>query len=405
MDPAAPTRPSASSAPGAPQRALLPDLARAMALFGIAVVNVGLFAYPGSTGYTAGGLATPLDRALFFAVLALFALKSYSLFAFSFGVGLGHQLRSAQARGQAFGARYARRMLGLAALGAFNVVAFFHGDILLIYAALGSLLYLFRNASVQRLLRWGVVLYALQITLLALLGAAVWLWTTMAPEEVAEVLALLPEEVARASAGFGAPGFWEVAAYRTYTWTQDIAPGVLLQGAGAMAFFLLGLAAWRSGLLDDPAHPLWRRCRWIGLPAGALISAVGAGFVVGVESMMDPRTFLGLTLLTLGSPLASAGYLGLIALWAQAPDSAMRRFMALAGSASLSAYLLQGLMLSLVFSGYGLGWYGNQGAALCIAAGAAAGLCSLVAVGMWRMRLGRGPFEVLLRGWTTLGRR
>lgn len=401
----APTESAAAHARSAPKRALMPDLARAVALFGIAVVNVGLFAYPGSAGYGAGGLTTNLDRLLFFAVVALFTFKSYSLFAFSFGVGFGQQMRSAQTSGRAFGARYARRIVGLAVLGAFNVFAFFHGDILLVYAALGSLLFLFRNTPTRRLVRWGVVLYALQITVLALLGAAVWLWATMAPEDMARELALLPEEVARARAGFGAPGFAEVAAHRARTWTHDIGPALLLQGLGALAFFLLGLAGWQSGLLDDPAHPFWQRCRRRWLPLGLVISAGGAAALVGVENLMDPRAFLGLTLVTLASPLASAGYLGLVALWAQGPDSALRRFLALAGSASLSAYLLQGLLLSLLFSGYGLGWYGQTGAALCIAAGAAAGLLSLVAVGLWRTRFARGPFEALLRSWTYLGGR
>jgi uncharacterized protein len=400
-DPAdAPDAPATQTAP----RALLPDLARAVALFGIAVVNVGLFAYPGATGYTLGALDSALDRALFFAVLALFAFKSYSLFAFSFGVGLGQQMRSAQARGQAFGARYTRRLLGLALLGAFNVYAFFHGDILLIYAALGALLFLFRNAPTQRLLRWGVVLYALQIGIIALAGVAVWLWATMAPQEMAADLALLPAELDRARAGFGASSFTEVAAHRARTWREDIGPALLVQGFGAMAFFLLGLAGWRSGVLDDPAHPFWQRCRRRWLPLGLVISATGAALMLGAEHLLDPQAVLGLGLVALSSPFASAGYLGLLAGWARGPDSALRRFMARAGSASLSAYLLQGLLLSLAFSGYGLGWYGHASAAWCIAAGAVVGLFSLLAAGLWRMRFARGPFEALLRAWTYLGR-
>jgi uncharacterized protein len=383
----------------------MPDLARAMALFGIAVVNVGLFAYPGSSGYGADGLITGLDRVLYFAVVALFMFKSYSLFAFSFGLGFGQQMRSAQAAGQAFGARYARRMAGLAVLGAFNVVALFHGDILLVYALLGSLLFLFRHTPTRRLVTWGIALYVLQIAALSLIAAALWMWSTMAPEEMARELARLPEEIARERAGFGAPGFTEVAAFRVLAWTETIVPALLLQGLGALAFFVLGLAGWHSGLLNDPAHPFWQRCRRRWLPLGLVISAGGAALLTGVDSLMDPMAFLGLTLVTLASPMASAGYLGLVALWACGRDAALRRFFALAGSASLSAYLLQGLMLSLVFSGYGLGWCGQASAALCIAIGAAAGLLSLVAVGLWRTRFALGPFEALLRRWTYLGGR
>ena len=48
-------------------RHVFPDLARAWALFGIALVNVGLFAWPAMKGgYANGGLETGLDQAAFF---------------------------------------------------------------------------------------------------------------------------------------------------------------------------------------------------------------------------------------------------------------------------------------------------------------------------------------------------
>ena len=69
-------------------RHIFPDLARAWALIGIALVNVGLFAWPGMKGgYAAGGLETGVDQAAFFGVNALFTMKSYTLFSFMFGVG------------------------------------------------------------------------------------------------------------------------------------------------------------------------------------------------------------------------------------------------------------------------------------------------------------------------------
>jgi uncharacterized protein len=388
----------------APERALMLDLARACALFGIAVVNVGLFAYPGEASYYAGALATPLDRAFMFTVMALFALKAYTLFSFGFGAGFGQQMQAAAAAGRAFGARYARRLLGLAPLGLINVVALFYGDILFVYAVLGAVLLLFRRTEPKRLVRWGMVLYGLQVALFVVGTALIALWAATAPEDMALELARLPQELAKAAAGFGAPGFTEVAAHRMRTWAQDIGLMMLIQGSGVFAFFLVGLAAWRNGQLADPAHAFWRLCRTRHLPLGLLISAAGAALMVGAEHLVSPRAMLGFTLATLGSPLSTIGYLGLIARWAQAPDHALRRFMARAGSASLSAYLLQGLVMSLVFSGYGLGWYGQLGAAACVAIGAAAGAASLLAMGWWRGRFAQGPFEWLLRRWTYLGR-
>jgi uncharacterized protein len=390
--------------PGAP-RALLPALARGWALFGIAVVNVGYFAYPGATGYTAGGLVTAWDRAAYLLVMALFALKSYSLFGFMFGAGFGQQMLGAQRQGQPFGGRYLRRVAGLAVLGVVNVVALFHGDILLVYASLGLLLWLFRDSTPKRLVRWAAGLYTVQCLLLAGLAALLAMWQAFAPEEMAQELARTPELLAEARAGFTAPGFAEVAAHRVRTWADDLPAMLVLQGTGAMAFIMLGLAALRSGLLNDPAHPVWRRCRRVWLPVGLVFSAIGAALLAGAEHMLHPQTMAGMVLLTLASPAASAGYLGLLALWAQRPASPLRDAVARAGSASLSAYLLQGLLLSLVFCGYGLGWYGQAGAAVCVALGASAGAASIAAMSLWRRRFHHGPFEALLRRWTRLGGR
>jgi uncharacterized protein len=194
-----------------------------------------------------------------------------------------------------------------------------------------------------------------------------------------------------------------VAAFRMASWLQDISYVVSLQGFGVIAFFLLGLAAAREGLLSDPAAPFWQRSRRVYLPVGMVLSAFGAWLMVGAENLFDPREMLGLAVITLASPWSTAGYLGLIAHWAQRPDSAMRRFMARAGSASLTAYLLQGLLLSLVFCGYGVGLYGSASAAACVLIAALAAFASLAFCSLWRARFARGPVESLLRRWTYLG--
>ena len=73
-----------SSAAG---RHIFPDLARAVALIGIAVVNVGTFAYPFMTGYSTEALEASADLSAYFLVISIAMMKSYTLFSFMFGVG------------------------------------------------------------------------------------------------------------------------------------------------------------------------------------------------------------------------------------------------------------------------------------------------------------------------------
>ena len=55
-------------------RHILPDLIRAFALFGIVLVNVAFFAFPGDATYHAGGLDTGADNTAFFCLKWLFSV-------------------------------------------------------------------------------------------------------------------------------------------------------------------------------------------------------------------------------------------------------------------------------------------------------------------------------------------
>ncbi len=386
-------------------REVLPDLTRAFALFGIALVNVGVFAWPIYNGYAAGGLETMLDRAAYFAVGAFFLLKSYSLFSFMFGVGFAYQMTAAQKRGVGFAGRYWRRIAGLLVLGIINVVCLFIGDILVVYAVMGSLLFLFRNAGTRTLINWGKWIYGLQVVVVVLMATAWWMGMRFAPEEMAATVTEMDAMEAASAAAFGAGSFAQAAQHRFAEWSSSFPMMIMFQGIGAFAFFLLGLSAMRSGVISDPSAAIWRTARRLWLPLGVAGSMVGGWLLVSAGGMADPNALIGIALVTLFSPLSSAGYVGLIAKWAAGPGGPVRDFMARAGTSSLTAYLMQGLLLSLIFSAYGLGLYQAHGAAVCVAIGAGVAVFSLVFCSLWRLRFRRGPMEAILRSWTYLGAR
>lgn len=383
-----------------------PDLVRAFALCGIAVVNVDYFAHATMGGVIAGAWDSPADRAAWWTVATLFMLKSYSLFAVMFGVGVVQQMRSAAGDGAGFGGRHARRLTGLLVLGLFNAALLFYGDILVIYALLGTLVVLFRHLGAAALRRWAIGLYVVQAAIVLLL----WLSTLAfslpdGASMLREALDESAQDTAQRVAGFAAPGVLAVAAVRFEAWATDFVWMVAMQGFGALAFILYGLYVARSGLLENPASPRWARARRIDLPLGLTLAAIGGWLMVGSDHEFEPSFMGGLALVVLGSPLSTMGYLGLLAAWSHRPASPLRDFLARAGGGSLTAYLLQGLLLSLVFSGYGLGLVGQLGAAAYIPIGAAAAVLSVLFVGWWRSRYPLGPVETLLRRWVYLGER
>lgn len=382
-----------------------PDLARSLALIGIAVVNVFIFSQPLVSDLVVASRGSPLDQAAFVVTAMFFLAKSYTVFAFMFGAGIGQQIDAAAADGVGFGARHLRRMLGLLLLGALNIWLLFYGDILVIYALIGLSMLLFRGLGAPALRRWAIVLYALQIVILLLLSLSLWALDVMSPEEAKKVLAEVEEDAARRAEGFSAPAFATVAATRFAAWAEDTPAVLVQQGFGILAFVLFGLHALRAGLLHDPDAPIWSRSRRVYLPLGVLISALGAWQMLQGRNELDPLFIWGITLVMIGAPLSTLGYLGWIVHWSRGPGSALRDLLVRAGGGSLTAYLLQGLIMSLVFAGYGLGLYGKSGAAAAVLIGLGAGIASLLFVGWWRGRHALGPVEMLLRRWVYLGER
>lgn len=387
-------------------RHVFPDLARAWALFGIALVNVGIFAWPAMKGgYANGGLETGIDQAAFFGVNALFLMKSYTLFSFMFGVGFAYQMVSAEKAGVAFAGRYWRRIAGLFFFAAINIALFFQGDILFIYGVLGSLLFLFRKSSAKVLIRWAVALYLVQVVMVFMFAGFIAMGQAFAPEEMAVEAERMAELGAEAYIVYSSGTFAETVVARTTEWATNIFFMILFQGWGAMSFFLFGLAAVRNDTIAEPNAKFWQTSRRLYLPIGLVISIAGAWFTLQATSMMDPQMMFGMALIALGSPFSTAGYLGIIAKWSLAPDGPIKTFFARGGTASLTAYLMQNMLFTLIFYGFALGLYAKLGAASVIGIAALVALFSIAFTSLWRTVFKRGPLEYVLRGFTYLGSR
>lgn len=383
-------------------RALMPDLLRAFALFGIALVNVVGFAQPFSIGFYGGGLEAPLDQAVFAGMAGLFLMKSYPLFSMMFGAGLAFQLAAAARADKAFAPRYFRRMSALIVLGLLHFTFFWFGDILLTYGLLGCLLFVLRDASVKVLVRTGIVLILLNTLLLFALAALLWLGETYAPEAMAQ--AGYDAMDAAALTAFGDGNFWQAAQYRLSLMPFVLPSVIIQQGISVFGFFCFGLAAAKAGVIDRPEAPIWKLSRRVFLPIGLAGSASGAWILLGAGSAVESAFILGSAVTMAFSPFSALGYAGLIALVSRGEGGPVRRFLGRAGSASLTAYLLQSLILSLVFTAYGMGAYGDMTASGAIGVAALAAIASLVFTGFWRSFAPRGPVEILLRRVTYWGR-
>jgi uncharacterized protein len=367
-----------------PNRALMPDYLRLVALFGIVVVNVQFIAFSALHGFIEPAGETFRDAVTLWLVNGLALLKTYGLFSFMFGVGLGFLMRSADRQNMPFGRIYRNRMIGLVVLGIAHGCLFFPGDILVIYAATGTILFFLRNLAVKKLVKVGIVLLVLQ-TFVAL---SLFFMPSETPAEIFRF-----EEAA-----YGNGGFLDAVIFRSIGFALTMPLFLIIQGTSALGWFCLGLASVKSGMIDDAMHPLWRRARRLCLLPGVGISLLGAGL------WQWGPVWPGAALTMIVAPVSTLGYLGLIAMVSRAPGPMMSRALA-AGGSSLSIYLGQSILLSTVFSAYGLGLWSQVDRATASGIAVLVTIVLIIAVMIWRSWFKLGPFEWVLRWITYAGAR
>jgi uncharacterized protein len=282
----------------AQQRDPMIDALRALALFGVILMNIGAMAMRFNAAEVMQSATTP-ELTLMGLELLLVQGKARSAFAFLFGLGFGIMLLRPAGR-HGFQGTYTRRMLALLAFGILNQVFLFWGDILVTYALLGLALLAVRSWSDRALLQAGVVLTMLPPLLVG--GAQLVL---------GELPSLVPAEAASAGglAAMTSPHYLDAVAFN---WSQNLLrhaadpAHMLVYDLGVLGLFLLGFWTARRGLLFDvPAHrTLLRRIAWVGIPAGLALSAVAALPLMGVRAApalaAAHLAYFGLPLLALG---------------------------------------------------------------------------------------------------------
>jgi uncharacterized protein len=366
------------------------DALRGIALFGILVVNLAAF-HSGVSMAIGGGVADSATNAV---ILWLFTGKFILIFSFLFGWGV-----HTQAAREAFRARYLRRLLGLFLIGVVHGAFFFFGDILATYAILGLFMLrpVLRDWPVRKLVRSAVILLGVQALILL---AALMLGVN---ED-----ASLGEYAKHSAQLYMTGGFWEVVPQRLADFAITLA-SCLFYGWGLVAMFRLGLAAAKTFAEGGiaAARPLAQRIALLALPAGLVANAVCAVLSVAVPGKW--ALIAALVQQALFMPVLALGYLAAAALilTSRAADRIVA-VLSPAGRMSLSVYVGQSVIMSLLFHGYGLGLArsigSSAGVLVCVAVYAALLGFSHLWLGAFRI----GPLDWLLRSiteWRWLGLR
>lgn len=378
------------------------DAVRGVALLGIFLMNVEWFSRPVSEiGLGPPPGLTGADAIAAWGVYALVQGKFWVLFSLLFGMGFVLMASRAEAAGRALAPAYLRRLAMLAVFGVLHAVLLWTGDILLGYAIAGVGLLVLQRLRGPALWMLGGALY-LALAGLSLVAALAIAW--LPPEAMEQMQAA--REAGRVAAEVYARGdFAAVTAQRMTDFAARLSSYAAVAPM-ALGVFLIGAWLLRSGMvLDPPAHrrPL-RRMAAVGLALGTPLVAL-AVWLAWTRAQDVGGQYLATSVMTVGSLPMALAYLALLALGLSAPWAhGLRAWLAPAGRMALTHYLLQSLVASWVFFGYGLGLYGQIGRAgqTLLVLGVFA--LQLLASRWWMARFAHGPLEWLWRTFTLLQR-
>jgi uncharacterized protein len=397
------------------------DVIRGYALWGVLLINMMNF----------GALEVDLwtdhtNHFTYWAQRFFFEQKSWRLFSFMFGLGFAIQMIRADDRGVRFVSVYTRRLAVLLGIGTLH--SFVYSSILVPYACYGFVLMFFRKTSPRALLVWVVIL--LMFWPVDQHVTRVWNRSHPPDPELATETRLRNEaetEVgtdrgqARRRARADGTLLEFLAANRRIVLSRltEILDWDEYRGSestiGKFAMFLLGLYVGRRRIFQqiDQHRRFVRKVLWWGLGLGLAASLsdwIIRDFVCQVDAIWreDPClnelhpavTFGRAVVWSFGASAFSFFYAALIAVLFERPR--WRRILAplgAVGRTALTNYVLQTILFSLVFAGFGFGQQARLGSAPVFAIAALIYAIELPFSVWWLKHFQFGPLEWL---WRTL---
>jgi uncharacterized protein len=374
------------------QRLAIIDGIRGFSLIGILMANMLIFQY-GMFGMdeldhfklSAG------DEAANIWVKVVVEGSFMPIFMFLFGYSMIKMKNKLEENGGKVKRHFARRFILLIGLGFLHSTFVWEGDILLSYGFLGLMMMIFLNRKPKTLFIWAVTL----LVLTSFLG----LGSMMETQEEAE---RMDSYVQKANHIYADGSYSEIKDFRlsgedplglpngAYIFMILFAPFMLCP------LFLLGMYAAKRNYFSQPEEEqklyIWYASLLI--PIGLLLKSIP--YILPNTPWAGVAEFLG-------APLLAIGYIFAFALlYSKGVNPAFLKLFENVGRLSMSNYLLQSLICTTIFYGYGLGLFGQIGVIKGILL--ALGIYSIQVVfshfylEVWKV----GPFEKLMRIGTYL---
>ncbi|MGN7387080.1 DUF418 domain-containing protein [Sporosarcina sp. SAFN-015] len=367
------------------------DTLRGFALLGIFIANMLIFHSPYFYIDPHSYFSTPSDVASYKLINIFVEASFYPIFAMLFGYGLNMQYEKAIANGTSYVPMMAKRLVILMGFGLIHALFVWSGDVLFTYAIMGFIM-LAAIRIPKKWLFWIAIIIYLIPTFLFI--GVIYLLAKLDPNQLMDGYVNI-QQIELAITAYAHGTYGEVFVFRFSEWLLYGLTNSFLGIFMVLPLIMIG-AAFSKGKLFERAAEMKSKIAIVG------IIALVAGIFIKSWPYMDSHAYHNLlTQQLIGGPILAIGYASVIILLCQLPIfRTIFSPISKAGRMSLTTYLTQSIVATILFYGYGFGLYGKVDleTGTLIAVGIFA--IQVIFAELWLLKFRMGPFEWLWRKGT-----
>jgi uncharacterized protein len=371
------------------QRVSTIDGLRGFSLLGILMANMLIFQY-GMFGKDQLTNLMYVDH-LAYIWLKIFVESSFMpIFMFLFGYSMIMMKGKLERNGSKVKRHFVRRFLLLILFGLLHSFFIWEGDILFSYGLMGLILLVFLNRKKKTLLIWSIGL----LIATSLMGYG-------DPNEMIEDEKQTISYVEKANHIHSTGSYSEIYTFRNsdedpFGWPDYMYLVVLLVAPFVTApMFLLGMYAANNEWFACPKQEKKRYVVFAPI-------FIASGLMLKSIRYLIPDSSWGEVAYTLGSSLLAIGYIFGFALLYTTEKVRVQSWFEKVGRLSMTNYLLQSIVCTTLFYGYGLGWYGKLGVLGGIGVAIVIYIIQIITSHYYLKLFKMGPFERVMRVGTYL---
>lgn len=398
---------TANSTSSAPERVVVLDVLRGVAILGILVMNIQSFGRISSEYLNPTALGPlPLADWITWVVIHVLADEKFiSMLTLLFGAGIVLMASGSRHPADTFEQRFRRRMGWLFLIGLAHGLILWPGDILAAYAVCGLVAMHFRDHPPATLLGFA----------LAMIGGVTALWLLLS----AILIFLVPEQwLQTLNERYWQPGTEVVSdelnrmSLHWLATASERATGALSAQLWMffserlwqmLAMMFIGMALLRLGFLSGSwSLASYRRVVLIGLGVGIPLVLLGLWFNEAMDWDLRYSMFLGRIANLWGSIAIALAWVSLVILLAH-PDGRRRllpgviRALEAVGRLALTNYIGQSILAAIIFYGIGLGLFSQLGHLELLGIVVLIWAFQITFSLLWQRYVGAGPIESLWR--------